>query len=299
MELICFRVFNIMNTNKFTYISCYLVGRIFFLTFLIIPNLAFAECDHGFHLEGVISVKDCDPAVDECINGIQAIYEYGKKLDDGGDKILTVSIMSSPWRFYGPDMRIIRPKELAENLKPALDDKVKSILVYASWTENIPHGRTTTLARELSESLDGFPVKGIDGFLWAKDNGDYYSTKQAFTVGGGFPYRHRSGDDLMIAIPYGSYIHAQDFFVKERDAKALRYAAVGWDVFILCPDIALQTFEAAAALSDSISAYNAAVIRLERGQKGDFDAASKLLNQASDLGDDKAKALLLEITSKK
>lgn len=276
----------------------FFTGFLVALVLCINPGLASAECEHGFHLEGTLSVKDCDPKVDDCINGIRSIYEYGQKLDDGGDNLLTVSIMSSPWRFYGPDMRIIRPKELAESLKSSLDDKVKSVVLYASWTENTPTGRTKSLSQELSESLKGFPVKGIDGFLWIKGNGDYYSTKQAFTVGGMFPYRHKTDDDLMIALPYGSYIHAQDYFAKEKDAESLRYAAVGWDVFILCPEKALATFEMAAALSDNISAYNAAVIRLERGQEGDFEAASKLLTQAANAGDEKAQALLVEIKTK-
>ncbi len=259
------------------------------------PGLARAECQHGFHLEGTLSVKDCDPKMEVCLNGIRAIYEYGEKLDDGGDEVLTISIMSSPWRIYGPEMRIMRTQELSKLVKSNIDDKTKSVLLYASWTENIPKGRTKSLVQELSESLNGFPVKGIDGFLWIRGDGDYYSTKQAFTIGGAFPHQIKDGDDLMVALPYGSFIHAQDYFVKEKDVRGLRYAAVGWDVFILCPDKALATFELAAAMSDSISAYNAAVIRLERGQEGDFEAASKLLTQASEAGDEKAKALLLEI----
>ncbi len=276
-------------------LSCLLPCFLVALVLSINPGLARAECEHGFHLEGTLSVKDCDPKVDDCINGIRAIYEYGEKLDDGGDEVLTISIMSSPWRIYGPEMRIMRMRELTEIVKANLTEKIKSVVLYASWTENIPKGRTKSLSQELSESLKGFPVKGIDGFLWIKGNGDYYSTKQAFTIGGDFPYHIKDGDDLMVALPYGAFVHAQDHFIKEKNLRGLRYAAVGWDVFILCPDKALATFEMAAELSDTISAYNAAVIRLERGQEGDFEGATKLLTQAANAGDEKAQALLVEI----
>lgn len=275
----------------------FFVRTVVIVVIAITPGLARADCEHGFHLEGTLSVKDCDPKVDECLDGKRAVYEYGQKLKDS-DELLTVSVLSSPWRFYDSEMRILRVQELAEKLKSNLDEKIESVVLYASWTDNIPKGRTKSLAQELSESLNGFPVKGIDGFLWIKGNGDYYSTKQAFTVGGTFPYRIKDVEDLMVALPYGAFVHAQDHFIKEKNLRGLRYAAVGWDVFILCPDKALATFEMAAALSDNISAYNAAVIRLERGQEGDFEAALKLLTQAANAGDEKAQALLVEIKTK-
>ncbi len=259
------------------------------------PHLAHAECPSDFPLKGSLSVQDCDPKTEACIDGIRALYEYGEKLDDGGDEVITVSVMSSPWRIYGPDMRILSSEELAATLKKDLNEKTKSVKLYASWTEYTPQGRTKSLAQELSESLDGFPVTGIDGFLWMRSDGTYYSTKQAFTVGGDIPYRLKPGDDLMQSLPYGSYVYAQEHFITEKDGRRLRYAAVGWDVSILCPEKALQTFELAASFSDSVSAYNAAVMRLERGQEGDFEKASQLLKQAADDGDEKAKSLLVEI----
>ena len=269
----------------------------------LFPSFAQASCGHPFDVEGIITVENCDPDKDECIDGIRAIYEYGDaldSLDDGGDDVLTISIMSSPWRLYGQKMRIMRAKELATLVKSDLNDKVKSVKLYSSWSEHAHVGRSKSLSQELSEALDGLPVEGIDGFLWQNENGEYYATKQAFTVtlGRQFPYRHRVGEDLMMVLPYGAFIHAQDYFVRTKDLRGLRYAAVGWDVFILCPEKALATFELAASMSDAISAYNAAIMRLERRQDGDYEAALKLLKQAVELGDSPAEALLHEITSK-
>lgn len=69
-------------------------------------------------------------------------------------------------------------------------------------------------------------------------------------------------------------------------------AAAGWDVFFLCPDKALAGFERAAAKGSAIAAYNAALMRLERGREGDRTAALALLERGVALGDAKSKARL-------
>jgi TPR repeat protein len=45
-------------------------------------------------------------------------------------------------------------------------------------------------------------------------------------------------------------------------------------------------------MSHPIAAYNAAVMRLDRGQKGDVEAAKALLTQAAKAGDKKSQRLL-------
>ena len=72
----------------------------------------------------------------------------------------------------------------------------------------------------------------------------------------------------------------------------------GWDIYSLCPDHALKTFEAAAKMSNSIAAYNAALMRLERNGDGDVEAARALLSQAAGAGDAKAQAKLKTLSTK-
>lgn len=276
--------------------------RYLFLLFLFVVSpfvsVANADCQHGLDLEGTISIQGCDPNEQECISGKSALYEYSDKLEDT-DEVLTVSLASSPWRFYGPDRRILRAPDLAEMLKPHIKDKnVQKIEIYSSWSGVKPHGKEKSLAEELSEQFNGISVTAIEGFLWFKSNGDYYTTSQSFTIGGHFPYSIKVGDDVMESLTDGAFVMAQDYFIKQKDAVGLNYAAVGWDTYMLCPDKALQTFELAAELNYPIAAYNAAVMRLERGEEGDFERASQLLEQAAEAGDKKAKSLLLEISSK-
>jgi TPR repeat protein len=61
---------------------------------------------------------------------------------------------------------------------------------------------------------------------------------------------------------------------------------------MLCPERALQAFEYAAQLGHPIAAYNAALMRLDRGGQGDLDAAKELLLKASNAGDKKAQERL-------
>lgn len=80
--------------------------------------------------------------------------------------------------------------------------------------------------------------------------------------------------------------------IPENDADLLMRAAAGWDVFFLCPDKALAGFEHAAAQGSAIAAYNAALMRLERGADGDHAFALALLERGVALGDAKSRARL-------
>lgn len=100
------------------------------------------------------------------------------------------------------------------------------------------------------------------------------------------------GDEVMVSLAAGWYTEVEDAIVKRKDADALMHAGAGWDIYGLCPDRALKTFEAAAKMSNSIAAYDAAVMRLERNGKGDMEAARALLSQAAEAGDGKAKEKL-------
>ncbi len=273
-----------------------------FLLFIVLassPSTANTGCKHNLDLEGSISVKGCDNQKQTCVNGASAVYNYAENLKDESDEILTVAVSSSPWRLYGGDGRIIRIKDLAKEIEKSLEDpKVKSVKIYSSWSDVKPYGAKNSIAKQLSDELDGFPVSGIDGFLWYKSNGETYSTKQSFTIGANFPYFIASGDDVMDSLTDGAYIMAQNFFIKKKDPIGLNHAAVGWDVYMLCPDTALHTFELAAEMDYPIAAYNAAIMRLERAGDGDFERAKQLLMRAVKLGDKQSESLLEEISLK-
>ena len=69
-------------------------------------------------------------------------------------------------------------------------------------------------------------------------------------------------------------------------------AAAGWYVFFLCPNKALAWFEHSAAQGRAVAAYNAAIMRLERGADRGRAAAHALLERGVALGDTKSRARL-------
>ncbi len=78
----------------------------------------------------------------------------------------------------------------------------------------------------------------------------------------------------------------------EHNAEGMLQVGVGYDVFMLCPEQTLKTFEESAALANPIAAYNAALMHLERGNPGDIEAAETLLKQSASAGDKRAQAKL-------
>jgi hypothetical protein len=252
---------------------------------------ALADCKTSLPLQGVISIENCDPRTESCIPGQKAVYHYMVKMkDDPAD--LTIAVHASPWRFYDDQMRILSIEEVAEIAKPRITKDVKRIVLIASWTGVAPNPGGKSLAQKLSDSLKGFPVSGMDGFLWLTKNGSMRTTHQAFTIRQGGPYGIKDGDDVMVSLAVGWPAEMEGGFVKERNAEGIMRAGAGWDILFLCPDRALQSFEAAAKLSHPIAAYNAALMRLERRGKGDLEAATTLLSQAVATGDKKAQARL-------
>jgi TPR repeat protein len=99
----------------------------------------------------------------------------------------------------------------------------------------------------------------------------------------------------MCSLPVAWPAMYADELIKERDTEGVMYAGAGWDIFFLCPDKALRMFEVAAEMLNPIAAYNAAIMRLERGKEGDLQAAKALLSKASELGDKKAQARLYKL----
>lgn len=163
---------------------------------------------------------------------------------------------------------------------------------YASTSQPSPPGYVPSLADRVSKALDGFPAKGEDGFLWLADDGTRRTTRQAFTVfEGAGAYHVPKGSEVLAPLAAGWPAFVEDR-IPEDNAELLMRAAVGWDVFFLCPERALAGFERAAGQGSAIAAYNAAVMRLERNVEGDRAAALALLERGAALGDAKSDARL-------
>jgi TPR repeat protein len=206
--------------------------------------------------------------------------------------ILNINMHTSPWRFYDGDMRILTVDDVAELVGEHVK-KVGRIQLVGSWTGVAPDASTKSLAQKLSEALKGFPVTGTDGFLWISSSGETRTTRQAFTLKQGRgPYYVAPDEEVMVSLVAGWPAEVEDHFAQERNAEGIMRAGAGWDIYFLCPDRALQAFEAAAKLSDPVAAYNAAMMRLDRNSKGDVEAATALLAQAAGKGDKKAQARL-------
>lgn len=269
-------------------------------TLLAVANCsALAECPSGLPLSGVITIKTCEPSKETCIPGEQAVYDYMQKVEDKPEAY-TIALNASPWRFYDAEMRIITVQEMAQTLKPSLTEEKKRIELIASWTGVAPDINSKSLAQQLSDQLGGFPVSGMDGFLWVANDGKLRTTRQAFSAHIAMaPYKISEGDEIFVPLVAGWPAEMESTFIKDRNAEGIMRAGAGWDIFFLCPDRALQAFETAAKLGHPIAAYNAALIRLERGDKNDLTIARALLQQAAKIGDGKAKTRLEMLKLKK
>jgi TPR repeat protein len=250
-----------------------------------------ADCESPLKLDGTKLVEICAPPEKECIPAAKVVYDYclAAKYDN---TVYGINMQASPWHLYDSSMRILTVEDVAEIVKPQLGPDVKRIVLFASWTGVSPDPNGKSLAQKLSD-LIGLPVSGMDGFLWLAKDGAARTTHQAFTMKRlKYPYMVHPGDEVMVSLAAGWFIEFEEDYVKEKNAEGILRAGAGWDIFVLCPERALQSFEAAAKLSNPIAAYNAALIRLERNKDGDLETATKLLKQAAALGDEKAQALL-------
>lgn len=245
-----------------------------------------AACETSLPLSGSVAVPVCDREGPDCRSATKVLYEYTQAQPDD-PAIFSIALQSSPWRMYGPDLRILRVEDVATMIRPKLEPKHKRVALYGSWTGTAPAG-TPSLASRLSRQLDGFPVEGKDGFLWMDPKGGMRTTRQAYTVRrGAGRYLVQTGDEVLVSLVDG-WAAGLEVRFGPQDGDMMLMAGVGNDVFLLCPDGALADFEAAAAMDSAIAAYNAAQIRLERNHAGDREAALKLLERSEALGDAKA-----------
>lgn len=252
-------------------------------------------CEVSLPLDGsTLFVEGCDVRKETCVAGAQALNEYAKAGKDD-PSVLSVSLQTSPWRLYDPEWRIVSPQEFAEFLRPHLKPEIKSVRLEANWTAASPGAGHASLAEQVASAIGGIPVEGRDGFVWFMHDGSIRETKQSFTARYSGSYMIKPGADVMTALIPGWAAQFEDELAKQKDANGVLLAAVGWDAFMLCPDRALQGFERADSLGSAIGAYNAAVMRLDRGQDGDRAAALALLERAAKRGDAKSAALLAKL----
>jgi hypothetical protein len=188
--------------------------------------------------------------------------------------------------MYDGELRILTVDDVAAVAKGALaEEPIRRVVLFASWSGVAPTG-AESLAARLSRALDGFPVDGMDGFLWLDPQGQPRTTRQEYTVrsGSGY-YQVERGADVFVPLIFGWASGVKARILENSDNEAMLMAGVGDDVFMLCPEEALASFEKAAEFGSAVGAYNAALMRLERGER---DAAIALMQRAVALGDDKA-----------
>lgn len=245
-------------------------------------------CETGLSLGGTEAVAGCNSAKQTCIPAANAVHAYSEAYPDT-DADIVIVLPSSPWHFYDPDGRIIPVDEMVALLRPFITDKSERVVLLGSWTG----GGESPLAQQVADRLGSLPVEGVDGFLWLSADGSTRITRQAYTVrqGGGF-YQVAEGAEVLVPLTHGWASGLEDQFIAKGDTDLLLHAAIGWDVFHLCRDKALAGFELAAKHGDAVAAYNAAVMRLERGAAGDREAAFALLEKAAAQGDEKSRARL-------
>ena len=248
---------------------------------------AMADCAPAYKLEGNVMIKGCDRSKQACVDAAQAVHQYFENQPDD-DNDFSIALSTSPWRAYDGDMRIIEVGELAALVRGQIKQQEQVVLM-GSWTGVAPGMDNQSLAARLSTALDGFPVVGQDGFLWISKDGSLRTTQQAFTVrDGAGVYAVPEGGEVMIAMVAGWPSFLEETFVKDGNAYAVMRAGAGHDIFGLCPERALASFEAAARMGNPIAAYNAALMRLERGGRANMDAARALLARGAGLGDAKS-----------
>ncbi|MQA39187.1 SEL1-like repeat protein [Rugamonas aquatica] len=262
-----------------------------FLFILVSCCAAQADCSTTVQLEGFVSIKQCSPASGQCIRADEAMFNYMNAKPDDGPTTLSIATHSSPWHLYDGDYRILEIEELAAMVRQQ-GSKIKRVILVASWSGIAPDSHSKSLAQKLSEALDGLPVTGQNGFVWVSPKGALHTTHQAFTGRVSGPYWVGQNDQVMASLVPGWAIDLEAEFVKAHDAAGLLQVGIAKDIFMLCPDGALKSYDAGAALNSPIAAFNAAIMRLERDKPGDAAAAVALLKQSAAQGDKKAEKKL-------
>lgn len=259
---------------------------------LLSPAALACDTSH-LSLAGGLTVTTCSPKSGSinCVESSQALHKYMEAVPDD-DSLFTIGLQSSPWRMYDGDMRILTVEDIAAAVRPHMKGKLKRVELIGSWTGASPKPGLPSLADRVSKALDGFPVKGENGFLWLKKDGTRRMTRQAFTLReGAGAYYLPKGAELFVPLVAGwpAYVEEQ---IPEDNAELLMRAAAAWDIFFLCPDKALAGFERAASKGSVVAAYNAAIMRLERGEPGDRPTALALLERGAAQGDAKSRTRL-------
>ena len=263
------------------------------LIFLCLLSPAAPACDAShLSLSGAINVETCHHGDSpDCVHSSQAVSQYMEAVPDT-DALFTIGLQSSPWRMYDGQMRILTVYDVASAVRPQLNGQVQRVELIGSWTGVSPEPGVPSLADRVATALNGFPVDGEDGFLWLAQDGTRRTTRQAFTTReGAGSYFLPKGGEVFVPLVAGwpAFVEAQ---IPDDDADLLMRAAAGWDVFFLCPDKALAGFERAATKGSAIAAYNAALMRLERGAEGDRASALALLERGVALGDAQSRTRL-------
>lgn len=267
---------------------------VIFTLLMAISFVAQAECSSRLPLKGVLAITNCAPAGPNCIPGEQAMHDYAEAQEDDGPEVLSIALHGSPWHLYGPEFHILEVDELADMVRQQ-GSKIKRVVLYASWSGVSPEPNGKSTAQKLSAALGGMPVTGQDGFAWFAKDGKVSTTRQAFTNVQGGPYNIPKGDKVMASLTAGWFVFSQDVFEKEKNAAGMMRVGVGADVYLLCPERALKAFEAGAEMSNPVAAYNAAILRLERGKPGDREAAVLLLRRSAALHDRRAETKLASL----
>lgn len=262
--------------------------------FLLALGKVFGSCPSTLPVSGSISVTACDSKKETCVSSVRAVFEYAQRENDSST--YSVAVHSSPWRLYDPNGRILRLEDLAAMIKPGLKPYHKHVLLLASWSGVAPGVRDSSIAARLSARLGGFAVVGQDGFLWFTKDGKTRTTRQAFTAYTGNYATIRKGDDVFVSMTTSWAAKKEDEFIKDGNHEGIQKAGLAWDVFGLCPEYALDRFEAAS--TNSVALWNAAAMRLEMKTASDSAKAIEHLRKASQMGDAKSKDWLSQLSRK-
>lgn len=264
-----------------------------FIVFATLALSAAAQCKHTLPLRGAEGVRNCDDSKQRCLDPMKQVQKYMEKIAGNADpSIVNVALNASPWHFYDGEARILTPQELADRIRPAVAQGSKSVRLAASWSGVAPNEHTQSLAKQVATLLPDAQVTGADGFLWINKDGKLRTTRHSSTVMQGRFYEVAEGDEIFISLASGWFANFTEDFAAKKDVRLLRRAAAAWEIYMLCPERALRVFEFAAQLGEPVSAYNAALMRLERHETGDVEAATALLTKAADAGDAKSRARL-------
>jgi hypothetical protein len=243
------------------------------------------ECSGNLPVSGVVTLPSCDPKKGACLSATEVLNGYLEKTPDDAT-LFQVTLRASPWRFYDSTDRVLPAADLAQTIKEGLSKKPskKRVQLIASWSAVQPDPRTPSLTQKLSAAMGGVPTIGVDGFAWFKADGSWRTTRQATSIYSSH-YLVSPGEDVMAAAADAAVLGLLDKPEATRDPEVLVAAGLAYDTFMLCPERALEYFRRASSLGSANGAWNAAQVLLDRGHKGDLEAAKGLLAAAAQRGD--------------